>query len=578
LCARPKSARADPGRAKIPKDGRFAALSQLIRINALGYRRVASGKARVAGALAWLERLAARPLGALVLFLAALGVYGIQAIAWPLKAGRDLDEYLYAYIQLFDRDVLLPWSMLFRTPLTPVVSGFLLDAFGGALAEPVSAILYAGSIVAWSAVGLAFGPRAALVTAVALLAYPGYALMFHELASETVFAATFALWALLLTRAATRPSLARFALVGLGIALLALARPGNAVLVVFALFPLVLRAEWRQRLVWAAAIAAAAVLPLAAWTVHNGLRFDEYTLARGGNAIIPFYRAFITDRIVSPENGDASRRLGKAVEEHLLTREPYRSYRVTLDDVFENGSFRIHEDLYLLSDQVFGWDSDYAILRDAGIEAVRKHPGAYASGVLETVWQQLSESIFRGVPRKGDGAEAPAGRKTVVVGGQTLPAPSEGQPIPGGQVVWISRPDNAIRQVWTSPTEFVFAFARPGDKARFNQIVRRRDELLAGFPDRAGNATLALRLDQLSRWYPRPLLWIVAGLVAIAFRRPRGWPTLVALALAAFLVVVVNALGLFADRHFVVPVAPAFVLLGVGGLLGSRSAALRFRA
>ena len=130
--------------------------------------------------LAWLERLAARPLGALVLFLTGLGAYGIQAIAWPLKPGRDLDEYLYAYIQLFDRDVLLPWSMLFRTPLTPVVSGVLLDPFGGALAEPVCAILYAGSIVAWAVAGSAFGPGVALVTGLALLAYPGYALMFHE--------------------------------------------------------------------------------------------------------------------------------------------------------------------------------------------------------------------------------------------------------------------------------------------------------------------------------------------------------------------------------------------------------------
>ncbi|MCS7007227.1 MAG: hypothetical protein RMM28_07690, partial [Thermoleophilia bacterium] len=67
-----------------------------------------------------------------------------------------------------------------------------------------------------------------------------------------------------------------------------------------------------------------------------------------------------------------------------------------------------------------------------------------------------------------------------------------------------------------------------------------------------------------------PIVFIVLGVAAIAIRRPRGWPTLVALASAAFLVVLLNALGLFADRHFVLPVAPAFVLLGRGGLLGER--------
>ncbi|HEY4620335.1 MAG TPA: hypothetical protein VIG93_01435 [Gaiellaceae bacterium] len=525
--------------------------------------------ARGAAVLAWLERLASRPRGALVLFLAALAVYGIQAVAWPLKAGRDLDEYLYAYIQLFDRDVLLPWSMLFRTPLTPVVTGLSLDVFGGALSEPVAALLYAGSIVAWSAAALVFGPRVALATAAALLVYPGYALMFHELASETVFAAAFALWALLLTRASVQPSLARFALVGLGIALLALARPGNAVLLVFALFPLTLRAAWRTRVGWAAAVTAAAVLPLAAWAAHNGMRFDTYTLARGGNAIIPFYRAFITDRIVSPENGDASRRLADAVERQLLTREPYRSYGVTLDEVFESGSFRIHEDLYLLSDQAFGWDSDYEILREAGVEAVKANPGAYASGVLDTIWSQLWKPYYGAVSRGGRSPAREAG--TTVPGGPRLPEPTEGEPIPAGQVVWISRPDQAIRQVWTSPTEWHLEFDDPGDRARLAAIEEERDRLFGGFPDRDGNAALGRRLNQLSRWYPRPALWLLVGTIALGWRRPRGWFTLVSLAAAALLVVSLNALGLFADPRFVLPVAPAFVLFGIGALLGSRS-------
>jgi len=108
----------------------------------------------LARALARLERLASRPLGALVLFGCGLAVYAVRAIAWPLKAGRDLDEYLYAYIQLFDADVLLPWSMLFRTPVTPVVAGLSLDVAGGALA----AVLFAASVVAWCAAGVASTP------------------------------------------------------------------------------------------------------------------------------------------------------------------------------------------------------------------------------------------------------------------------------------------------------------------------------------------------------------------------------------------------------------------------------------
>ena len=317
------------------------------------------------------------------------------------QTGRDLDEYLYAYVQLFDRDVLLPWSLLFRTPITPLFAGLSLDVFDGRLAEPLMALLYAGSIVCWAGAARYFGPWVAIAVAASLLLYQGYALMYHELSSEPVFAAAFAVWALLVVRATFAPSVRRFALVGLGIAVLALVRPGNAVLLAFVIVPLLLAGTLRTRLERAGALVLAVVLPLLAWSIHNGVRFDSWGLARGGNAIVPFYRAFITDHIVSPENGEESRRLAAAMQQHLLTREPYRSYGVTLDQLFRDGSFRVHEDLYLLSDEVFGWDSDYRILRDAGVEGVRAHPGTYARGVARTIWDELAKAQFRAVSSAG---------------------------------------------------------------------------------------------------------------------------------------------------------------------------------
>jgi hypothetical protein len=423
--------------------------------------------------------------------------------------------------------------------------------------------------------GRVWGAPAPLLVALALLVYPAYALMFHELSSEPVFAAAFALWGLLVTRAAREPSVSRFALVGLGVALLALVRPGNALLLAFVLFVFVVPGTWRRRARLATALVAAAVVPLAAWAVLNGVRFDDYALARGGNAVIPFYRAYITDKIVSPQNGPASRRLARAVRQHLVTRNPYRAYGVTVAEVFRSGSFRIHEDFYVLSDQVFGWDTNYSVLRKAGIEAVKKHPGKYTSGVAETIWQQLSKSYFRSPPAPA--GATPAAQPVVHVRGHALPAPSEGQPIPSGQSVWISRPDNCIREVWTSPTEHHFVFCRPSVKRRFERVVHRVNGLFAALPDRTGNAQLALRLNQASRWYPRLILWIVLGLAALLYRRPRDAGMLVAIALAALFVIVFNALGLFADPRFALPVAPAFVLFGAAALLGPRGEAARIR-
>jgi hypothetical protein len=502
-------------------------------------------------------------------------VYAVRAIGWPLIGGRDLDEYLFTYIQFFDWHPLLPWSMLFRTPLPGVIDGAALDVSHGLLAEPLMAVLFAGSVVAWAAAARPYGTRATLLVAAALLVYPAWGLMFHELSSEPLFAAAFSLWALLLVRAATDPGAGRFTWLGLGTALLAFIRPGNALLIAFAIFPFTLSRSWRRGAAWAAAFVFAAVVPLAAWATLNGARFGDYTLARGGNAVIPFYRAFISDRIVETDNGPGSRRLARAIQQHLLTRNPYKAYGVTLHEVFASGSFRIHEDLYLLSDQVFGWNSNYAILRRAGVEAVEAHPGKYFSGVGATVWHQLSRSYFRTLSAASTSGSGGSGGTTkpsvTVIHGRRLPAPTEGQPIPAGQTVWISRPDDDIRDVWTSATQHHFVFRTPQEHRHFDQIMRRQAELFDGLPKRRGNETLALRLNQLSRWFPRSIIWIAVGIGALAVRRPIGTRGLIALALAALFVIVFNALGLFADPRFALPVAPAFVLFGSCALLGTRT-------
>ena len=540
-----------------------------VRYRAPTLRTALSQRSLLSQGLRRLEQLTAHRLAPVVVFAVALGVHSIRSIAWPVAAGPDLDDFLRYYVQIDDADALLPASMLTKTPLSPIVIGLSLDLVGGALAEPLMALLFAGSVVAWYAAGLTFGPRVAIVTALALLLYPGYGEIFHEAASEPVFAAGFAGWAVLVTRAARRPSAARFAAVGLGVALLALVRPGDQVLVAFALFPLILPGTWKRRLAWAGALGGSCVVVLAAWAVHNGLRYGEYTVARGGQTAL-FHHAFVVDRIVQPENGPASRRLADAVRRHLLTREPYRSYGVTLDQVFSSGSLRISEDLGLLSDEVFGWSS--STLRDAGIEAVRAHLGKYASNVLKTIWLELSEPFYRIPPASGEPSPRPP--ETVVVGGQRLPHPGGGELIPSGQSYWISRPDRRIRLVWTSPTHWTYVFRDPRDKPRFEQIQRRMDELFDNLPDRDGSAALSLRLNQLSRWYPRPIGWLGVGLLVLALRRPRSSRTLLALAASALLVIGVTALFAPTALRYAIPVSPAFALLGVGALLGRRTEAV----
>jgi hypothetical protein len=509
-----------------------------------------------------------------VVFLVSFALWWLEALVIPLAAGRDLGTYLGAYVQLFWSDPIDLGYVLGRTPIAPVVSGGLLDLAGGVFAEPVMALLYAASITAWFLAARSFSAAAAVLTALVLVSYPGYTILFHELASDALFAAAFAGWSLLAVRGLLAPAIARFALIGAGIGILALVRPGNQALLVLALVPLALRKPWRVRGLSAIAVALPAVVLIGAWALHNGIRYDNYTLARGGNATVPFFRVFVTDKLVRPENGSASRELARAVERRLLPEEPYRSYGITLDEFFTEASPRMQVDLLALSDRVRGWHSNYEWLREVGVEGVRAHPGQYARGVAGSVWGMLRQSLFRnldsgGAPSVSDSDQEKEGGYTVLIDGRRLPKPTEDEPIPAAHEGGVTTPDGSIYTVWTSPSEHHLVFVHPEDEARYDALHRRIAELGAQLPDREGSATLALRLNQASRWYPPPVLWLALGIVALALRRPPGILALAAPAVGGSIVIVVSALGLPAEPHYTVPVAPAFVLLAAGALFGS---------
>jgi hypothetical protein len=521
----------------------------------------------LAGGWRALERFAAGRRAAPALVAAALVVYAVVSIALPLAPGRDLGRYLVVYAQLFDGHIVYPYALASRTPGTPLVVGGLLDA-GSIVAEVGAALLYALSILAWCAVARRFGPAVAVATAVALLLYPGYVTLFHQLSSDAVFAAGFALVAWLLSRTVEQPSAARALALGTGVAALVLVRPVAQVLLLLALVPLLTGATWRARLRGSAAFALAAFVPLLAWAGHNAVRADDFTLARGGGATLPLFRAFVADRIVEPENGPATRELERAVARDLLPYEPYRSYGIDLERFFSSESARMHEDLTGLSDRVWGWDDDYRRLAKVGREAVLAHPGTYARGVARDMRRLLAWPLYAPVP-EGDTSEG----TRVPVADRQLPVPGEGEPIPAArQSAYITTPDRRIREVWTSPTEHHIVFTRPGDEARAAEIDRRIDGLYEGFPDREARREGVDWLNRASRWYPRPVLWLVLGLLAAALRRPRGFTVPLVLAGSALVILLGTSLAVYAVAEYSVPVTPAFILLACAALLGRRAA------
>jgi hypothetical protein len=506
---------------------------------------------------------------AVVLFVAAFAVYWLESLGWPMAKGRDTWDYLAYYLQLFDSSPPLSELQLFRTPLTPLVVGLPLDLGGIWLLELVFALLYATAIVAWSATALRFGPVPALFSAVLLLVYPAYATLFHQASSDAVFATGLALWALVLTRTLDRPSTGGFAAVGFGVAVLVLVRPANQVLLPLALIaPLVAYVAWRRRLALAVVCLVAAVLPLAAWAVYNGVRYDDATVARGGRAWVPFLIVFTGNRTIAPENGEASERLAALIEEHVLARDPHAGLDVGLDAYLRNGSNYETVRLIALSDTVLGRGENYDVLFDSALEAIREHPRTYFRGVADNLWEFLRQKPLREnvAPREQTAPELPP--PTFESDGDVLPNPQATVLVPGVPYgfVWCAS-DYIDSCTLADPA---LAWADPARQERYREVVSQVRDWDAELPTRAGADAVPELLNRITPRYPTPVLWLAVGVIALVWRRPRGWRAVVLLWLAAFLVLLIHAASQGVAPEFALPLYPVFIVTALCALAGER--------
>jgi hypothetical protein len=556
---------------------------------------------------------------AFALFGLALAVFTVESVFLPAYPGRDMSRYLETFFQLGYDVPVYPAVLNTRGPLSALGVGVPLEV-GGWAAEILLAVLYAVSIVAWARVALTFGARAAIVMSALLLVFPSYGILFHQLASDSLFAAGFAGWAVLAMRAIQRPSIRAFVFVGAGLGALVLVRPANQVLLVMALLPLVLSAPLRDRLAWAAALFIPAVVLSQAWKAIATLRYgDAVTLepstgllalaavmvplvlpspwrGRLGAAVAVLvvaalavkglpgespaqytrsvirnesnqfvYRAFELERIMAPENGPASRRLAHVVERELLTREPYRSYGIDVHEFFSSGSNRMFGDLTGVASG--------ADLAEATREAIRKHSGKFVSSIAHTLWEQLASRPVYAPDAAGSagsqGASKPNKVDFIVLNGRRLPKPSEGQPIPAsaiGPLLWT--PGGSAQEIWTSPTDHRFVFSDLRDERRYEKLGADVERLSNRLPTRDGAQGVIHRLNQVSHRFPPLIAFLIIGALALALRRPRNVLVALAPAVAGLIVIVATALVAPSVAEYAAPVSPAFVLLAAVGVVG----------
>jgi hypothetical protein len=503
--------------------------------------RALRGRANAARARV-LENVNTRRAGVLC-FVTALVFYGIESIAWPLSQGRDGTTYLMYYADMWHAHPAYPALMLFRTPLAPLFYGPLLQLGGPLLAEGGMGVLFACSVLAFAMAALQFGPAAGLVTAVALLVYPGYGALFHQVSSDPIFAFTFAVWTLVTIRALRTPSVRGFVLAGGALLFMVLARPGSQVLALFAVAPLLLRGCWRKRLLCSAAFVATSAVLLASWAGYNDLRYGSFVVARAGWADVPFYRVFYMDKLVRTENGPASRELADAVERDLLTKAPYRKLGIrTPDQFFRIASDHMWSDVVVITDREWGWHSDYAVLRSVSVEAIEQNPHLYARDVALAVWDELH------LPYRW--TVSVAGAPTAVSGLSNPATGVQNSADPGGLYWWLA----------STPS------GRPPAASRVARLTRAVDKLQRDIPQRSGSRELARALNDVSHVYPWTAIWAALALVGLIWRRPPGSLALVATGGLALVLIVETELGNPPASEYGLAVAPAFILCGAAAL------------
>jgi hypothetical protein len=505
---------------------------------------------------------------AIVLFVLALLVFWLEALGWPMAKGRDTWDYLAYYLQLLDGAPPISELQLFRTPLTPIVLGVPLQLGGSVLLEVVFSLLYAVTILAWSATALTFGRLPALFAGGLLLVYPAFATLYHQASSDAVFATALALWSLLLARTLRMPSGSRFAAVGAGLALLVLIRPANQALLPLALVPLLVPVAWRRRVAWSGLCLASALVLLGGWAVHNGVRYDDATVARGGRAWVPFLRVFLADGTISPENGVASRRLAELIEGEVLAKEPHKSLAVPVDAYLRNGSNYETVRLIALSDSVFGRESDYEVMFDSAVEAIRAHPGTYARGVADTFWEFLMQRPLReDVGPRAQTSPQPPGR-TFESDGVVLPNPQAYVLVEGVPYGFVWCASDYIDSCTLDDASLLWD--DPAKQRRYREIVSQVREWDADLPSRTGVDPVTEIVNRITPRFPRPPLWLAVGFVALVVRRPAQWRTIVSLWAAAFLVLLVHAASQGVAPEFALPLYPVFIVTALGALAGER--------
>jgi hypothetical protein len=331
-------------------------------------------------------------------FVVMVAWFWLLALFFPLRPGRDMTTYFLWFRDLFAIEPEFPLLMLFRTPLTPLFYGTCFQIFGEGGIEVILSLAYAASITAVFAVLREFSLVLAWTLNVLVALNLWLFWSFNSVGSETLQTVLLCFWFSCTFFAMGSSRLGAWVGSAVLASLLVLNRPGNQTFLLCFLLPfLPANVAVARRFLNAGVFLTIYAVAYLAMCSFNYFRYGEFCFAKLGDAHLPFYRLFVQERVISPENGPASRQLADFVEAKILPTPVYVQHEITSDIFFRCSTQRMFNSLiYAVQKEARGYDFD--LLRRAGMESIWRDPGGSLLRYLEhleTVFDYRDKKTFK---------------------------------------------------------------------------------------------------------------------------------------------------------------------------------------
>lgn len=443
-----------------------------------------------------------------VLVLIALAVHAALWWVFPPHLGPDGGAYSSYYIDVFESKgyPIGFTNVMHRMPLAPLLQTIPLTISLRAY-EVVQTLLATLAVGMVYFITLPWGRWTGVAAALVYLGCLPVQVQFHQFGVDSTFTLVIIAACLAFRYALVTFTLRAWGLTGVMIGLTAMTRPNGLIFSIFLAGTLLAGGSLRRKVYLAAVLVAMTALTIAPWQLYKGLRYDQWSFARGGFFL--FYSVFsnplLNEALVNPENGEASAQLAELVQEYLLPQPNYTAYDITLEDFFgyhpNRRNYRFLMDACGVVDTYVGWETDYQLLGETAIEAIRAHPGAYfyllKNSFVKALMQHL---VVQPAPSQLNFASIETSDPNVP------PLPSENELIAAPVFIfWNTRPNDLPPP---SPQQIAWREVR---------LAELHDPLLTA----QGSEAARNLLDTLWTlvWLPQGAIYLLAGIALLANRR-----------------------------------------------------------